>query len=145
MPNSLSIVPDGGRMRVFSCPACGETIALGCERCRFCSVVIDQQQASAAADLMDRVNLACSEADEIRALMGKDESMLDISPVRNRSRLELYLVPFLLIRWWVRFGALKADDEDLNKARGDMKSFALFGAFGLLVILGLAVYEAHHK
>ena len=77
MPNSLSILPDGGRTRVFLCPACKETIALGCERCRFCSVVIDQQAASSAADLMDRVNLACSEADEIRAILPRAEYALD--------------------------------------------------------------------
>jgi hypothetical protein len=130
---------------VFTCPACGETIALGCDRCRFCSIVIDQKAAEKAADLMDRINAACSEAEEIRALMGKDPSMLDIGPVRNRGRFELYLVPFLLIRWWIRFGTLKAEDEDLNQARSDLKSYSLYGAVALLAIVGFALYSIKHK
>lgn len=144
MPNSLSILPDGGRTRVFLCPACGETIALGCERCRFCSIVIDQRAASAAADLMDRVNLACSEADEIRALLpgGQTDSVI-FGP--SRSRGDLYLVPILLLRWWYRFGSLRLNDDDLIRARQDMKQYALVLALVFAVLVALGFYAVRAK
>lgn len=144
MPNSLSILPDGGRTRVFLCPACGETIALGCERCRFCSVVIDQQAASAAADLMDRVNQACSEADEIRALLpgGQTDSAL-FGP--SGSRGDLYLVPILVLRWWYRFGSLRLNDDDLIRARRDMKQYALVLALVFAALAAFGIYVVGPK
>ena len=138
MPNSLSILPDGGRTRVFLCPACGETLALGCERCRFCSIVIDPQAAAAAADLMDRVNLACSEAEDIRALLPWNQANSGIL-VPSRSRGDLYFLPILIARWWLRFGSVRMDDEDLNKARHDMKQITLFTLGGIALVALLAL------
>ena len=137
MASSLSILPDSGRIRVFLCPACKETIALGCERCRFCSVVIDQQSATAAADLLERVNLACSEAEEIRALFSLRQTAFDV-PVARRQGIQVYLAPFLLARWWLRFGSLKLEDEDLMRARGDLTRYSWFAALLLACILGAA-------
>ena len=137
MPDSLSILPDGGRTRVFLCPACRETIALGCERCRFCSVVIDQKEAAAAADLMDRVNLACSEADDIRALLPWGQSGPAFVPSSRRG--DTYLLPILIARWWFRFASLRLDDEDLIRARQDMGQYAFItvGALAFVALLAL--------
>jgi hypothetical protein len=135
MANTLSILPDGGRTRVFLCPVCNETIALGCERCRFCSAVIDQQAATAAANLMDRVNLACSEAEEIRARLSWSWTVLDL-PFGRRQGIEVYLVPFLLTRWWLRFGSLKLQDEDLVRARRDLTRYSWIAGLSLVFILG---------
>jgi hypothetical protein len=138
MAELLSILSDLV-VRTFACPACGETIALGCERCRFCSAVIDQTAAAAAADLMDRVNLACSEAEDIRALFDREPSEYDMLSKGRGERPDFYLLPILLIRWWIRFGKLRANDKDLTAAKGDMKTYAfvVFGgtALGLLLIL----------
>lgn len=139
--NSLSISPDGGRTRVFLCPACWETIALGCERCRFCSVAIDPTAAKVAADLMDQVNLACSEADEVRALLPWGHANSELF-VPSRSRGNLYFLPVLIARWWLRFGSLRMDDEDLIRARQDMKRYAFFTVGGIAVILLFALWEA---
>ncbi len=143
MGNLLSILPDGGRVRVFQCPACKETIALGCERCRFCSTAIDQQTANAAADLMDQVNLACSEAEDIRAAFPwrrNDPSEL----LLRRREYEAYLVPFFLIRWWVRFGTLKFEDEDFLRARKDMTRYAWMAAGAITIgLAGLALGYFH--
>lgn len=134
MGDSLSILPDGGRVRVFQCPACKQTIALGCERCRFCSTAIDQQAANEAADLMDRVNLACNEAEEIRAYFSWHSAELDTEQAGGRG-VEAYLIPILLLRWWVRFGALKFEDEDFLRAKSDMTRYAWYAAG--LAALGL--------
>jgi hypothetical protein len=142
--NSLSILSDSGRTRVFLCPVCKETIALGCERCRFCSIVIDQQAATAAADLMDRVNLACSEAEDIRALCSWHRSALDLPFVKRRG-VEIYLVPFLLIRWWIRFGSLTIEDEDLMQAKMDLNRYSWLAALSLVFILGVMVFGLFSK
>jgi len=94
---------------------------------------------------MDRVNLACSEADEIRSLMGHDPSMFDIAPVRSRNRIDIYLLPFFLISWWVRFGTLRAQDEDLIRLRNDMKMYSWYGALALAVLVGITVYSIAHR
>jgi hypothetical protein len=138
MANSLSIRTDADRIRVFLCPACKETIALGCERCRFCSVSIDQQAAQAAADLMDRVNLACSEAEDIRALFPWQATALGLASER-RQGIDLYLLPFLLARWWVRYGSLKLEDEDLARARKDLTLYSWLVALALAIGLGAII------
>lgn len=137
MANSLSILSDGGRVRTFACPVCRQTIALGCERCRFCSVVIDQRSAEAAADLMDRVNLACSEAEDIRALLSWPKQDFDIA-LRPGNRYDVYLAPIFLIRWWIRFGSLHVEDEDLIRARKDLKTYSLYAFAVLIIVLFLA-------
>lgn len=140
MPNSLSILPDGGRTRVFLCPACGETIALGCERCRFCSIAIDPKAAEVAAVLMDRVNLACSEAEEVRALLPWGQPHSEFF-VPSRGRGDAYFLPIFIARWWLRFGSLRMNDEDLIRARKDMKQYAFFILGGIAVVLLFALWE----
>jgi hypothetical protein len=144
MANTFSILPDGGRTRVFLCPACHETIALGCERCRFCSSVIDQQAAGAAADLMDRVNQACSDAEEIRYLLSMDTAAGDLA-LDRRPRGEVYLVPFLLARWWFQFGAIKIEDEDFKRAKRDLTILSWIGALLLVIGLIALAFKFLHK
>jgi hypothetical protein len=93
---------------------------------------------------MDRVNLACSEADEIRALLGNEPADWDITADR-RGRIDIYLIPFLLLRWWVRFGSLRANDTDLKAARKDMKLYSWIGLTVLAIVVGLAIYSIGHK
>jgi hypothetical protein len=140
MPNYLSILPDEARTRVFLCPACSETIALGCERCRFCSIVIDPHAAFAAADLMDRVNLACSEAEDIRALLPWNHADSGIFvPSRSRGDLYFLFLPILIARWWLCYGSVRMDDEDSIKARHDLKQYALFTVGGIALVALLAL------
>lgn len=85
---------------------------------------------------MDRVNLACSEADEVRALFSRDRN--DLSDLlASRRGSGYYLLPYLLVRWWVRFGSLKFEDEDFLRAKSDMARYGWVAA-GIFV-LGLAV------
>jgi hypothetical protein len=143
MANFLSILPDEGRVRVFACPLCGETIALGCDRCRFCSAIIDPRAAESAADLMDRINLACSEADDVRSLLSWEPSELDLI-ARRRGKIDLYLLPILLLRWWLRFGSLHADDKDLIQARQDMKQYSWYAFIAVAFFLALICLAIVH-
>jgi len=110
-----------------------ETIALGCERCRFCQIIIDQNMAEAAAGLMDRVNLACSETDDIRAILPGQRP--EIVLLRSRSHGEIYLLPFLLVRWWIRFGTLSFEDDDLVRAKHDMRVYSFYCVGGLAILV----------
>ena len=58
----------------------------------------------------------------------------DVDDLLARRRgAEYYLVPFLLVRWWVRFGGLKFEDADLLKARRDMTRYVWI-LTGLIVV-----------
>lgn len=143
MPDTLSILPGGGRVRVFACPACGQTIALGSERCRFCSAAIDPKAAEAAADLLERVDRACSEAEEIHSIIEPNEE--DCDPLTGKTDdAGLFVSPFLIFRWWYRFGSVRANDEDLICARKYMTKYALYwgallGVIMVLCILGITL------
>ena len=92
---------------------------------------------------MDRVNLACSEAEDIRAVFSRDGAALEVLDRRGSSG-SLYVVPFLLVRWWVRFGSLRMEDEDLIRARHDMKQYAFFSAVLVVVALFLVLLPLLH-
>ena len=57
-------------VRVLQCPNCKETIDASSEQCRFCSVAIDPIAAERAADVMAKVNQACSDASFLRTAAG---------------------------------------------------------------------------
>jgi hypothetical protein len=138
--DQLSVVPDGGRVRTFLCPACGETIALGCERCRFCSVSIDQSAAITAANLMDRVNAAVSRADQICLLCSwRDRGpgmLINFGPGES-----VYAVPILLFGWWASYGSLRCKDKDFLRAREDMKRYAWIAGALVAVLLIPCLYS----
>jgi hypothetical protein len=94
----------------------------------------------AAADLMDRVNLACSEADEIRAVLPWGRSSPAFVPSTRRG--DIYVLPILIARWWVRFGSLRLDDEDLIRARHDMRQYAFVAIGGIAVAALLALLSS---
>jgi hypothetical protein len=93
---------------------------------------------------MDRVNQACSEAEEIRALFSWNQIPLEI-PLSRSHGIEIYHVPIRLFRWWLRFGSLKFEDEDLIRARKDMTRYSWFTALSLVFILGAAAVEFLRK
>lgn len=84
--NNLRITPVAEVSRVFRCQHCKETINLSARQCPFCSVPIDARTAEAAADLMERVNLACSQAFGIRTMFdqgGTDPRAANTTPWRH--------------------------------------------------------------
>lgn len=140
MANSLSITSDLNRTRVFPCPGCRQTIDTGSERCRFCSAPIDAAAAELAASHLERINRACSDASYLRIALVCALAFLGISFVPFLGLVGLVGYYFLLvaiplwtIRWWIRFGRLKAEDGDLRRARRSMSQLATPASIGLLL------------
>jgi hypothetical protein len=132
MANTLSITADLNRTRVFQCPNCKQTIDTRAEQCRFCSAPIDAATAERAAALMERVNQACSDASYLRIALVCGLVFLAMTFVPFMGLLGivgyyflLIAIPVWTIRWWVRFGRLKAEDGDFRKARKTMLLLAL--------------------
>jgi len=44
--------------QVFDCLNCGRTINTQMERCKYCEFPVDREEAEAAADLQERINVA---------------------------------------------------------------------------------------
>lgn len=124
MPNSLSIASDTGASRVFPCPVCKQTIDMLASKCRFCGATIDPLAAQDAADLMARINRACSDASYLRIAMICGLVFLGImfvpilGGVGGLGYLFLkFAIPVWIILWFVRFGKIKTNDSDFAKAR----------------------------
>jgi hypothetical protein len=47
----------------------------------------------------------------------------------------MFAVPFMTIRWWVKFGAIRADDRDLKRARTTVIVVSVLGPLPLLIRL----------
>jgi hypothetical protein len=87
-------------------------------------VAIDPVAAEVAAERMSKVNQACSDASFLRTMAISMLVFLGIMFVPFMGLLGicgyyflLFAVPFMTIRWWVRFHAIRADDSDFRRAR----------------------------
>jgi hypothetical protein len=124
MASSLSLTSVGGNTGVFECPNCRQTIDASAPQCRFCSTPIDPAAAEAAAEKMSRLNQACSDASFLRTMAISMLVFLGVMFIPFMGLLGVcgyyflvFAVPFLSIRWWVRFHAIRADDADFKRAR----------------------------
>jgi len=124
MANNLSLTASSGNLGIFECPACKQTIDASAEKCRYCSATIDPVAAGAAAEKMSKINQACSDASFLRTAAISVLAFIGIMFIPFFGLLGivgyyflLVAVPFLAIRWWVKFGSLQADDSDFRRAR----------------------------
>jgi hypothetical protein len=124
MGNSLSLTAAKENLGIFECPVCKQTIDALATQCRFCSSPIDPVAAQVAAEKMARVNQACSDASFLRTAAISVLAFIGIMfiPFFGLLRIVGYYfllvaVPFLAIRWWVKFGRIQADDSDFRRAR----------------------------
>ncbi|MGD0738810.1 MAG: hypothetical protein ABR957_04380 [Terracidiphilus sp.] len=124
MANNLSLTASSGNLGIFECPACKQTIDASAEKCRYCSATIDPVAAGAAAEKMSKINQACSDASFLRTAAISVLAFIGIMFIPFFGLLGivgyyflLVAVPFLTIRWWVKFGRIKADDSDFRRAR----------------------------
>jgi hypothetical protein len=124
MAKSLSLVTGAGSLGLFECPNCKQTIDSSAVVCRFCSVPIDPAAAEAAAEKMSRINQACSDASFLRTAAISIFVFFGIMFIPFLSLLGicgyyflLFAVPFLAIRWWVRFHSIRTDDRDFRRAK----------------------------
>jgi hypothetical protein len=129
-------------VRVFTCPHCKETINTSMDRCRFCSAPVDRAAAEGAADLMERVNQACSDASFLRIMAGMLLVFLLlafvplIGAVGGVGYLFLLLaVPVMAIRWFLKFGGIKTEETDFRKAqRAVAAALGIWSVFALVRI-----------
>ena len=124
MVENLSLTSAGGNAGIFECPNCKQTIDASVRQCRYCLVAIDPVAAEVAAERMSKVNQACSDASFLRTMAISMLVFLGIMFVPFMGLLGicgyyflLFAVPFMTIRWWVRFHAIRADDSDFRRAR----------------------------
>lgn len=124
MANNLSLSAADGNPGIMECPVCKQTIDVSATQCRFCSSPIDPVTAQAAAEKMAKLNQACSDASFLRTAAISVLAFFGIMFVPFFGLLGivgyyflLVAVPFLAIRWWVKFGKIQADDSDFRRAR----------------------------
>ena len=121
----------------FHCPSCYEFISTTATTCRHCSVPIDPQAASSAAELQDKVNEACSDASVVRHLAGAMWVFFVVRfiPIIGYVAfvgmiLVFLLIPVRLIMWQVKFGGIQTADPDYKRAKRN-----LFLALGLWLLI----------
>lgn len=142
MANSLSLTLTSTNAGIFECPVCKQTIDSSSTKCRFCSATIDPAAAELAAEKMAKVNQACSDASFLRTMAITILVFLGFMFVPFLSILGIagywflmFAVPFMTIRWWVKFGAIRADDRDLKRARTTAIVVSVLGPLPMLIRL----------
>jgi predicted RNA-binding Zn-ribbon protein involved in translation (DUF1610 family) len=129
---------------LFSCPKCNETIDNTSQSCRFCGEPVDYAAAVKAAELLSKINQACSDASYMK-------SCAFALPVFFVLRYVIFLsglggigfiglsigIPVWALRWWLKYGNITTDDAEFLRARKTVKvaGICATAAFLLLVIL----------
>jgi len=122
--SNLSLTSSSSNAGIFECSVCKQTIDASATKCRFCSASIDPAAAQAAAEKMSRVNQACSDASFLTTMAISLLVFLGVMFIPFLTLLGVcgyyfltFAVPFMAIRWWIRFHSLRADDRDFRRAR----------------------------
>jgi len=130
-------------VRMLQCPSCNETIDASSQQCRFCLAPIDPVAAQAAADVMSKVNQACSDASFVKTAAGAIlvAFVLRFVPlVSGLGNLAFFVlliaVPAMAIRWWVKFSGIKTDEADFRRAK---KTVAAVGIPITIVLLAVLI------
>jgi hypothetical protein len=151
MSGNLSISP-ADEAGIFECPNCKQTINTSMSKCPFCSVALDPHEASVAADLMDQVNQACSDASYLRIMAGTMWGfwVLSLIPfVGVVGTLGMWFlliaIPAMAIRWRVKFGAVWSDDPEFSRAkRVTVTAVGIWALFVLFLVVVSALSRASH-
>ena len=109
--------------RTFRCPNCNEMINDSMTTCRYCSTPVDPGIAAMIADQQEKANRACSDASYLKTASVAMFVFLGLSfvpflPVVYFGFVITFVVTIvLLILWQVKFGSLKTNDPDYQRAR----------------------------
>jgi hypothetical protein len=92
------------------------------EKCPFCSVAFDKDAAAAASEVQENVNRACSDASYLRVaavimFVFVGLSFFPFLPGTWGFLITFVVVIVLLARWQLKFGRLRTDDSDYQRAR----------------------------
>ena len=124
MAGTLSLTAESKNAGIFECTNCRQTIDSSALQCRFCSAPVDPAAAEEAAEKMSRVNQACSDASFLRTAAISMLVFLGVMFIPFMGLLGIcgyyflvFAVPFLAIRWWVRFRGIRESDPDFKRAR----------------------------
>lgn len=130
-------------VEVFPCPSCRETINTSVRECPRCSTPIDPAAAQAAASATTRISQACSDASYLKILCWAGGSFLllmFLPLIGLAAYLGLWFlrfaIPFMCIRWWIKFGRIHTDDPDYARARNLATAASVCAGLLLLGIIG---------
>jgi hypothetical protein len=128
----------------FPCPSCHEFINDSMTKCKYCSVPIDPEAASAAVELQDKVNRACNDASLVRNLAGAMWVFFLVRFIPIIGYLALVgmillflLIPVRLIMWLVRFGGIQTADLDYKRAKRNI--LVALGLWLLIIIVPIVL------
>jgi hypothetical protein len=146
MGSDFSLTSEIYKTRVFECPQCKETIDAAQKQCRFCGAPIDAEAAAKAAEVMARVNQACSDASYLRIAAVATLVFLGMMFLPFLSwygtwgfYILVVAVPVMAIRWWGRFFRIETEDHDFIRARRVVAVISLLVFFPFVrILLGVA-------
>jgi hypothetical protein len=131
---------------LFQCPNCNETIDNTARTCRFCGQTVDHEAAVKAAELLSKINQACSDASYMKscALALPVFIVLRYAPIVGMVGAIGFIglsigIPIWALRWWIKFGAIKTGEADFLRARKTVK-IAGISVFLVLVLVVLASF-----
>jgi hypothetical protein len=147
MSDGFTIGSASAAPTIFSCPKCNETIDVSAPSCRFCGAPINADFARHAADVLARINQACSDASYMRstALTLPVFFVLRFLPIASMLgslgwTVLIFLIPAWAIRWWVRYGSIETGDPDYIRARKTVKIVGI--VVSVLAVLSLLLFFA---
>jgi hypothetical protein len=127
---------------LFPCPKCNETIDNTAATCRFCGQPVDHEAAVQAAELLSRINQAVSDASYMK-------SCALALPVFFVLRYVIFLsglggigfvglsiaLPIWALRWWLKYGKIKTNDAEFNRARRTVKIVGICASLALVFLV----------
>lgn len=153
MSEGFTIAAAKAASTLFLRPTCNETIDSSAALCRFCGATVDHDAALKAAEVLSRVNQACSDASYIR-------STALALPVFFIARLIpfvagagsvgflglLFILPAWSLVWWLRYGRLRSQEPDFRRARITVLWTAIGTSallIAVLILFGFGLNAAH--
>lgn len=144
MPGTLSLSPT---VSVFPCPHCGQTINDSAVTCPFCAQPIDRETAATAAAETSRISQACSDASYLRIMAWSLLTFfgllfvpfLGLAGIVGFWFLRVAL-PFMVIRWWIKYGKIRTTDSDFIRARRSAIVVAVVAVLAFLNMLPIGIH-----
>jgi hypothetical protein len=151
MSDGFTIGAAMGEPTIFECPVCKETIDAKAETCRFCGVKVDHEAALRAAEVLAKVNQACSDASYMRSTALTLPVFLALRFVPFIALLGTVgfdgvtlITPFWALRWWLKYGGLKTNDSDFRLARNRVKWIGIIMSCVLIVVAAANIFFLLH-
>lgn len=140
MSDGFTIAAASAASTLFECPSCNETIDSSADKCRFCGAVVDHEAAVKAAQLLSKVNQACSDASYMRSCAGAILVFFLLRFVPFIASVGwagfyalLVVVPIWSVIWWIRYARLASTEDDFKRARSTVRWTGI--VTGLLLLL----------